>query len=392
MTDARTGLTKRGWALLAVAGAQAAGGFLVGIRELYPVAVAAIILVLVSRAWVAGQSWGLRVSRHISPVRVPAGVSAKVELTVLNVSPRRSPPVAAADPFDGGRRWARFTIAPLAPGQSRTASYLLPTSRRGKFRLGPLELSISDPFGLARSVRIAALDATLTVHPRIDHVSARSISAHYDHDTPSPLPVLGRGGDEFYALREYTPGDALRLVHWKSTARLGDLVIRQPENLWRGRVTLAVDMRTSAHDPESVEKALAAAASVAMASIRAGLHVRLVTTSGSDTGYGSSHRHSGTLLDAMAGAALRAGDSLGEELRPVSNCDDPLTVFTTDFASELDLLGASRIAGLNPLTIVMFDRRDRTVATESLPSSPRCRYVRVPAGKSFRAAWEGARF
>jgi uncharacterized protein (DUF58 family) len=393
MAEDRTGLTRRGWVLLAVAAGQVVGGFVFGVRELYPVAVAATILVVVSRAWVGAQNWGLRVSRHISPARVPAGVSAKVELTVVNVSATRSPPVAAADPFDGGRRWARFTIAPLAPGQTRTASYLLPTSRRGKFRLGPLELSIGDPFGLARSVRIAAHDATLTVHPVIEHVSARSVAAHYDHDTRSPMPVLGRGGDEFYALREYTPGDSLRLVHWKSTARLDDLVVRQPENLWRGRLTLAVDLRTSVHDPESLEKTLSAAASVAVASIRAGLHVRLVTTSGIDTGYGSSHRHSGALLDALAGAGLRAGDSLGEELRAVSNGDDPLTVLTTDSASEVDMMGASRVAGLNALSVVIFDRHgDRRSGPESYPVPARSRYVRVPMGASFRAAWEGAPF
>ncbi len=376
-----------------VAAAQALGGFVFGVRELYPVAVAAVILVVVSRVWVAAQNWGLRVSRHISPARVPAGVSAKVQLTVVNVSPRQSPPVAAADPFDGGKRWARFTIAPLAPGQTRAASYLLPTSQRGKFRLGPLDLSIGDPFGLARSVHVASLDATLTVHPGIEHVSARSVAAHYDHDTRSPMPVLGRGGDEFYALREYTPGDSLRLVHWKSTARLDDLVVRQPENLWRGRVTLAVDMRTSVHDPESLEKALSGAASVAVASIRAGLHVRLVTTSGIDTGYGSSHRHNATLLDALAGAALRAGDSLGEELRAVSNGDDPLTVLTTESASEVDMMGASRVAGLNSLTVVVFARDlHRRSGPESYRAPARCRYIRVPVGTSFRAAWEGAPF
>jgi uncharacterized protein (DUF58 family) len=152
-------------------------------------------------------------------------------------------------------------------------------------------------------------------------------------------------------------------------------------------------MRTSAHDSESVEKTLSGAASVAVASIRAGLHVRLVTTSGIDTGYGSSHRHSGTLLDALAAASLRAGDTLGEELRGASNGDDPLTVLTTDSASETDMMGASRVAGLNPLTVVVIDRQgDKRSGPESYPAPARCRYVRVPVGTSFRAAWEGSPF
>ena len=53
MAEGRTGLTRRGWTLLVVAAGQALGGFVFGVRELYPVAVAAVILVVVSRAWVA---------------------------------------------------------------------------------------------------------------------------------------------------------------------------------------------------------------------------------------------------------------------------------------------------------------------------------------------------
>ena len=76
----------------------------------------------------------------------------------------------------------------------------------------------------------------------------------------------------------------------------------------------------------------------------------------------------------------------------MSNGDDPLTVLTTDSASEVDMMGASRVAGLNSLTVVVFDRdRQRRFGPERRGPG-RCRYIRVPVGTSFGAAWEGAPF
>lgn len=385
-------LTPRGKVVLILAATMAVAAALFGIMELYAVAAAAALLVAAARFWIATQTWDIRVVRHIVPPRVPAGVEARVLLTARNHGGRRSPPVMASDPFDGGRRWARFTVAPLDVGESRRASYRLPTTRRGIFRLGPLELEVCDPFGLARSVRSTTPNTSLTVHPKVDPISARSLSAQTDRDVRIPLPVLGRSGSEFYALREYEPGDDLRHVHWPSTARLDDLVIRQPENFWRGRLTVGVDLRSSVHDEESLERVLSAAASIAVSGLRAALQVRLVTTSGSDTGYASSQKQAGNILDLLAGAAPRPGGPLADEFRSVRS-GDPLVVITTDRSTDADLAVAFRMGGRQATTVVIFETATAARATrpEGYPSAISGKYVRVPAGGSFRAAWEGAR-
>ncbi len=105
-----------------------------------------------------------------------------------------------------------------------------------------------------------------------------------------PQPVVGRLGDEFYGLREYRIGDDLRRVHWASTARTDQLMIRQPENLLQGRLTIAVDLRSTVHDAATLEAALSAAASLVMAGIRSRIHVRAATTSGIDSGFGIGRR------------------------------------------------------------------------------------------------------
>jgi len=385
MAAGGTGLTRKGWAMLVVAGALFASGVLFGVQELYPIGAAALVTVLGARAWVGAQKWDLRVARHVHPARVPAGSEAKVDLSVVNHNSRPSPVVAASDPFDGGRRWARFSVAPLQPGDSRLATYRLPTSARGIFRLGPLELEMTDPFGLARVVRSATPDASLTVHPRVEHISSRSVSAHDDRDLHQPLPVVGQGGDEFYGLRDYQSGDDSRMIHWPSTARVDNLVIRQAESLWQGRATLGIDLRSSAHDGDTLEPILSAAASLTAAAQRGGLQVRVVTTSGVDTGFGNSTVHGAAILDSLAGATTHPGGSLTEGLRAIRT-SDPLTVLTTDATTDSDLASACRLGGMRKATAVVFERR---APRDGYRIPANSRYLRITPGASFRRAWDG---
>jgi uncharacterized protein (DUF58 family) len=204
------------------------------------------------------------------------------------------------------------------------------------------------------------------------------------------LPVLGRVGDEFYGLREYRTGDDLRRVHWASTARTDQLMIRQPENLLQGRLTVAVDLRSAVHDPETLEAVLSATASVVMAGIRARIHVRVVTTTGLDTGFGSTAAHGAAILDVLAGAETRPGTSLLDDLR-VGAASGPLTVITTQSASEADLTAVTRAGPQERTTVVIFERAGDARPRLGLERRPsRGRVVMVRAGGSFRAAWEGA--
>jgi uncharacterized protein (DUF58 family) len=388
MVPGGAGLTRRGWWLLVAAGLLAFGGFLFGVVELYPVAGAAVVLIVGARAWVGSRRWDVRVIRHVRPARVPAGTAARVELAVANHASTPSPILAAKDPFDGGRRWARFLIAPLQPGEVRWAAYSLPTAKRGVFELGPLELELSDPFGLSRVITIGSPASSLTVHPRVDPIRARQVRAEPDPDMRVALPILGRVGDEFYGLREYRTGDDLRRVHWASTARTDELMIRQPENLLQGRMTVAVDLRSAVHDPGTFEACLSAAASVIMAAIRSRIHVRLVATTGIDSGFGATAAHGAALLDLLAAAEARPGSSLLEDLR-LGAGGGPLTLITTRAAAPTDVTAVTR-AGRDRSTLVVFERPgdgEPGLMPDHHPA--RCRIVTVRAGGSFRAPWEG---
>lgn len=373
-------LTTRGRLVLASGVGMAIAAWLFGVQELYSLAVAAAVLCIGSRVWVDLRRWNLHITRIVHPTRVAAGQEARVELAVQNKGPHPSPLVEARDPFDGGRRYARFSIAPIRPGVRLTSSYRLPSTRRGVHRLGPLELRVTDPLGLASCTRPTASETSLTVHPPYTIVPVHGLSSHRDEDRRLPQPVIGRVGHEFYGLREYVPGDDLRHVHWPTTARIDDLVIRQPENLRRGRLTIMADLRANVQDDETVEAVLSAVASLAMSSLRAGLQVRVVTTAGWDSGHGTGRDHGPALLDGLAAAEIHLPRPHVEPFRLAGGLE-PLVVATTDRCGDADLRSAVGMSGPTGTTMVVFETGapgDRRGAR---------RMVRVGRGASFADVW-----
>jgi len=374
-------------------------GRLLGIVELYMLAGAGGALVVAAVAFVRLSRFDLEARRELRPARVHAGGNSRVELTVRNNGARRSPVLAARDPFDGGRRWARFLVAPLAPGESARAAYRLPTERRGIFDLGPMELSIEDPFGLATRSSPSAPATRLTVYPRVDDVPPLPMTRGNDPHAGADHPTaLAAAGEDFYALREYQVGDDLRRVHWKATARLDELMIRQEEMPWQGRATVLVDLRRRVHGNESLELALSAAASVVSACWRHRSLVRLLATDGVDSGFAAGHAHVEAILEHLAGAGGGRDDTLGSilsSLRREGN-GGALAVITTAAAPAGELEGVARLRGrFGSLTLVLLEHSvlDRGIPGHMAAARPVAgvrTVVRVGADRPFAAAWTQA--
>src|SRR5205085_5689741 len=120
------------------------------------------------------------------------------------------------------------------------------------------------------------------------------------HHTTPRAAAVGLTGEDFYALRAYQQGDDLRRVHWPSTARRDEIMIRQNEVPWQGRATIVLDIRARLHTDGSLEAAVSAAASVITACWQHGSVVRLVTTDGVDSGFGSGTGHLEVILARLA--------------------------------------------------------------------------------------------
>src|SRR5207248_10815692 len=142
---------------------------------------------------------------------------------------------------------------------------------------------VTDPFATASRSAVAARGTQLTVLPHIDTIAPLREATRSDQMAGNGLPTPLGAGEEFFALRAYQVGADLRRVHWASTARIGDLVIRQDEMPRQRRTVVILDVRRVSHNEESLERAVSAAASIVWTSWRTGSNVRLLTTSGFDS-------------------------------------------------------------------------------------------------------------
>ena len=387
-------LTRRGWAVCLSSGGFAIAGRLLGIPELYAVAVAALAVVGGAIGYVRFWPWQIDAQREVHPPQVHADGSSRVELAVRNLDQRSSPVLSARDPFDEGRRWARFRLAPLEPGELARAAYRLPTSQRGIFPLGPLQIGLTDPFGLAQLSVESAPKTTLTVYPRVESIQPLPQAQGADPDGVTGRPSLGAGGEDFYALRAYQTGDDLRRVHWPSTARQDDLMIRQDELPWQGRVTVFADLRASVQTPPSLELTLSAVASIIHAGWRDHRQVRLVVTDGTDTGFGAGHAHLMAILEYLAAADMHVSGHLPRVMAALSRgaTSGGVAVVTTDALADQDMIGLGRLPSrFGSVAVVIIERSawDSSAQQRHHREVPGLgRVVRVNAGQTFGVAWD----
>ncbi len=272
--------TRAGLGLLVIGIGLVFAGRLLGILELYLLAAMALIALVLAAIYTASTRLDLSISRVATPARLRAGTPARIDLTLRNRAGRRTPVLSAHDQVQGGRG-ASVLLAPLASGKEARIAYRLPTNRRGRLRIGPLDLSLGDPLGLTRS-RIRAAEVTnLMVHPRlIDLMPLIAIAGHDPTADQQPIRAIANSGDEFFALRPYVVGDELKRVNWRASAHLDDLVVRQEERPKTGRVTVLLDRRAEGYDEEGFERAVSAALSALHSGFRGGDALRFLTTAG----------------------------------------------------------------------------------------------------------------
>lgn len=331
-------LTARGVALLVVSVLLLVAAEWLGyvlFRVLGAVGLAAVA------AAVAVTARGLRVDveREVYPDRVERGSPALAKLQVRNLATHRQRGFDAFDKAGSAVRTVR--IRPLAPDAEATYRYELPTGTRGRIPVGPLALHRVDPFGLARNRLAAGEVATLWVHPR--RHPARALIGGYPrhhHDGATTDDSL-RGSLDLRDVREYQPGDEVRHLHWKATARTGRMMVRDYADPQQPRFTLLLDTRSATFPPEVFEEAVDVAASLLHASAMAGHHTRLVCSGGADLATSGGALASRLLLDELCQLGQDTGQALvPRELTAARDQGGCLMVVTTG--------GLDGLAGLRP--------------------------------------------
>lgn len=273
-------LTRQGWAALASAASLVVAGRLFGLVELYVLGAGTAALVVVAFIVVTSRRRALhhlRAHRMASPPVVAVGETGHVSLVVARPEGRggRLPSIHLWEAVDEGSGVAAG-IAHLATGDEVRTSYLLPTTRRGRRELGPATATVTDPLGLATASRTLPGTLEVLVIPRrVPLVFPRLASAGRIGQVLRERS-WGATGGEFHSQREYVPGDDLRRINWKSSARTGDLMVRETTPDGARRCTIVLDGTMQTDDPESFERAVSVAASVLSAATAEGIECRFV--------------------------------------------------------------------------------------------------------------------
>ncbi len=291
-------LTRAGWGLVAVTGALLVGAAVWHYPALWALAAAGVGALVVAVVWrLTGPT--LELDRRLDRDRVTVGDQATAELTVINRSSRRTGPLAGREGFGT----TTFTVElPSVTGSGQVElSYELPTDRRGVVPLGPFVIERTDPLAMASRTQRHDGTEVLWIRPRVHAVAPLAAGLRTTPEGAaqqvSPNATLA-----FHSLREYVVGDDLRQVHWPSTAHTGTLMVRHNLDASVPSGVVVLDTRRWAFTPDAFEEAVEVAASLVLASARAHLPIRLLSTGGLHL---DDHRaDEGAFLDQLAGVEL----------------------------------------------------------------------------------------
>ncbi len=307
MREALAGLTVRGRAFGGAGITAVVCAIVLGQPGLFRVGILLVVLPLVTAFVVSRGRYQLALTRSVSAQVVHAGQPAQVALTLTNEGhvPTGSLLLEESLPYALGAR-PRFVMTGVRHSWSRRVSYQVRSELRGRYELGPMSLSVSDPFGLVELHRTFQDSALLTVTPKVVPLPAIPLGGVIDGSGDSRPRAFAGGSAEDVTVREYRRGDDPRLVHWRSSARTGELMVRREEQPWQARATLVLDNRWSAHRgsgaASSFEAAVSSAASIAFHLSSRGFMVRLATTGGETASGSPWHTGAGanTLLESLA--------------------------------------------------------------------------------------------
>jgi uncharacterized protein (DUF58 family) len=382
-------LTRQGWLTVWGTLALLALGKVMGITELYVIAGVAIVLLIGALIYVQMNRLELEIHRRVHPARAHAGSTSRVEIHLRNTHGSATPLLRLEEDVSG-TTGAEMLLPPIAVGGHASASYRLPTARRGVLRVGPLKVVTTDPFGLAQNPSLAADPVDVTIYPRIHTVQPVPFTVGHDPLAgAAQANSLSNSGDDFYALRPYVMGDDLRRIHWPSTARHDELLICQHEQPWQGRTTVLLDLATGTYSSDGLETAVSAAASVANANMKRNDLVRLLTSDGQDTGFGMGRAHLEVVLERLAlaqptdhGSFTRAAAVLQRDKGSGGALVAVTGPLTSERATTLNHL--RRRVGLLIVVEVTEGLTATTPAPAAAPGLPR---VRLTGEVAFTKAW-----
>lgn len=285
MREAFGALTLRGRCLLAAGLTTALSAFFIGEDDLLRVAVVIAVTPLLCVVYVALSKVKLTAEHQVSARQVPVDTPVEVSIVVRTGGNIPAGTLLCEDSVSPGLGTAPKVR--LSGSLTRTGvrlHYTCTPSRRGRHQIGPLRLSVADPFGLTQVTHTSSTYTSVLGLPRIELVPPVWLNSGWASGGHAETRSLSGRGEDDFSIREHNPGDGMRKVHWRTSARMGKLMVRREEQLQEARAAVMIDDRRSAHRGEgqgsTFERAVEVTASISVALMQTGFNLRLFGSRG----------------------------------------------------------------------------------------------------------------
>jgi uncharacterized protein (DUF58 family) len=311
-------LTVRGRCFLAAGAAAIICGIQIGERDFVRIGLLATLVPLLSWLLLRRTEHDVWVRRNLSNLQVEAGETAHVEVLVGNAGGRTGTllleeeiPPALGEPL-------RFVVEPLVPGGLATLRYRVPTEHRGRYPLGPMNVRVADAIGMVALNQTLPSTASILVTPRTESLPRIPLTGRWAGAGDNRTRDLLGGGSPDVTTREYRLGDDLRRIHWPTSARSDQLMVRREEQEWQSRCTLLIDNRRISHRgygaASSLETAVSVAASIMRNLVAEDFEVRLISATGQSSSHGWHQGARGATLPQQLERLALMGLTRNEQL------------------------------------------------------------------------------
>lgn len=276
-----------GWLVLGIGLGAAYVATLAGWREMAVLAAACLLLLALAAPFLLGRT-SVDVDLRLEPERVAAGDSVAAGVVVRNVASGRLLPTTLEVPV--GSSTHRYGIGSLPAGGVHEESFTIRTERRGVIRVGPATTRRGDPVGIFSRDMVWTPVREVLVRPPMVPLDSLGAGLLRDLEGVS-TDAVSQSDLAFHALREYVPGDDLRHIHWRSSAKVmastgeSALLVRQYLDTRRSHAAIVVDdQRSSWRGDEEFEDAMSVAASIAVRAVLDEFDVSFVCGETASTG------------------------------------------------------------------------------------------------------------
>ena len=381
-------LTVRGRSFVAAGAAAVLCGVFIPEPDLVRIGALLLALPLLSAFGAGRARYRLSCVRTVSPARLPAGQSAALTIKLTNVSRLRTGLLLAEDtvPYALGSR-PRFIFEGIGAGGSRSYTYQVGSETRGRYTVGPLRVRVADSFGLVSITRAFTSTSVLTVTPRIIALARPPLGGYWLGDSEHGRRSIAASGEDDVAPRAYRTGDSLQRVHWRSTARYGELMVRREEQYWRNTASLFLDTRRAGYTASLFELAVTTAASIGVHLAGEGFEARFVTSEGEVPRQGSFRD---TLLDTLAVLRPSLAVSLEVGVSALGTAGGQLIAVLGDLPPAMARdLAAARRGTVPGMAIFLAESEARHVtASAQVLAGAGWRVAIVPDAARLPSAWQ----